>query len=633
MRRVVFLLCLLSCLLTSFQAQANPANCDGDLPPDKAELLELASGLNPLIWGTVSLMKGCEQVKKFLANLGVSKSTTSLSNAQVESALGSMGQTLPATPTASRRAVIGTLAQAQAKRDELLRKDRELAANLVPVCKSIMSAQTCEGRLLAIESLRDEVARWNKDPELMAFIPSVTLDSPDLIAQTGWERGAGGGGWYNRAGNKADREVCPELANLINGLVANAPERARERLPEFRNTCAERDPSYAAWLPRWESQLASVSTKAGTKGGAYVRPEDCERLSRQIDADLRARPKEEPPSLSFFEVECASDASGKYAGQVASWKQAITSRKGTEALNQWDGGIRQAEAEQKKAKEEDERRVAEQKRRQEGEAVRRAAAEKAASEATQTRMAQSTGSGYLDKLESKGTKAFLLSINGCKIIDSHTANINYLTSEMRWSGFCGANGLADGKGVLRICYRHFLGDGCSEMDGTFNNGIPRGRFFMRYFMRDSSSGAMVPNKDSPDSWSEFEDGCYRGSGEQGCDPSAPQQLQARYMAGGGKLTPARSAADTSTDTAACEAAIKKADTEVASTPPSQQGAMAALQFAMWATRKRSAALDANCPSSGKYATMRRELQQAHDSAAAGCRQLKSGGGECTPERN
>ncbi|MES3002950.1 MAG: LysM peptidoglycan-binding domain-containing protein, partial [Pseudomonadota bacterium] len=45
-----------------------------------------------------------------------------------------------------------------------------------------------------------DVARWNKDPELMEFIPPITIDSPDLIAQTCWERAAGGGGWYNRAG-------------------------------------------------------------------------------------------------------------------------------------------------------------------------------------------------------------------------------------------------------------------------------------------------------------------------------------------------------------------------------------------------------------------------------------------------
>jgi len=396
MKRVVFLLSLLSCLSASFQARANPANCDGDMTPDQTEMLEYVVGLHPILFGgPIAIMRTCEQVKKFLStlsSLGVSKRTPSMSDEQVRSALesthaspgsasscllkfdanacrryfgfGDAAPTVAEIPAAPAKPAM-TLARAKIKRDELLLKDRELANNLVPLCKSIMSAQACEARLLAIESLRDEVARWNKDPELMAFIPPITIDSPDLIAQTGWERGVGGGGWTNRAGNKAEREICPELTQLINGLVVNAPERAQERLQEFRSTCAERDPSYAAWLQRWEGQLARLPTKGGSKGGAYVRPEDCERLGRQINADLRARPRDEPPSLGFFEVECASDTSGKYAEQVIFWKQAIASRKATEALNQWDSGIRQKEAEQTKAREEEERRVAALKRAEE----------------------------------------------------------------------------------------------------------------------------------------------------------------------------------------------------------------------------------------------------------------------------
>lgn len=383
MKRIVSLLCLLACLLGT-QARANPANCDGDMTTDQTEFLEYVVGLHPILFGgPVAILQSCERVKKFLStlsSLGVSKRSASVSDEQVRSALDGMGLTPSDASACLRRLDMTackryfgfgsstaveapaktalTLARAKIKRDEVLLKDRELASNLVPICKSIMTAQTCQSRLLAIENLRDDVARLNQDPELMAFIPPITLDSPDLMAQTGWERQAGGGAWYNRAGNQADQALCPELTRLINGLVANAPERARERIPQFKSACAERDPSYAAWLQRWDTQLAEASRKPSLKVGTYVRTEDCERLSRQIDGDLRARPKEDPPSLSFFEVECAAGGNEKYAGQLASWKQALASRKGMDLLNQWDGDVRKAETAQKKVWDDEDKRAA-----------------------------------------------------------------------------------------------------------------------------------------------------------------------------------------------------------------------------------------------------------------------------------
>ncbi|HSV81198.1 MAG TPA: hypothetical protein VLK85_18535, partial [Ramlibacter sp.] len=108
------------------------------------------------------------------------------------------------------------------------------------------------------------------------------------------------------------------------------------------------------------------------------------------------------------------------------------------------------------------------------------------------------------------------------------------------------------------------------------------------------------------------------------------ELSARPTPGAGE---SRQPPSTGTDTAACEAAIQKSEREIAAVSARPlQGALASQQRVMWLTRHHKAAIDANCPASGKYATMRRELQQAYDSAAAGCRQLKSGGGECTPER-
>lgn len=610
MRRVVFLLCLLSSLLLSFQAQANPANCDGDLPQDKAELLELASGLNPLIWGTVSLLKTCEQVKKFIANLGFSRSSTSLSNAQVESALGSMGHSLPGTPTGPKRAVIGTLAQAEAKRGELLRKDRELAANLVPICKSITSAQTCEGRLLAIESLRDDVARWNRDPELMAFIPSVTLDSPDLIAQTGWERGAGGG-WYNRAGNKADREVCPELTNLINGLVANAPARARERLPEFRSSCAERDPSYAEWLRRWETQLAGVS-KAGTKGGAYVRPEDCERLSRQIDADLRARPREEPPSLSFFEVECAGDASGKYAGQVASWKQAIASRKGAEALNQWDGGIRQAEVEQRKAKEEEERR--------------RVAAQKSAEAERQRLAAQSD-------------------MNSTKPAVAQGAT----SSASRYSSVCVRNGRKLEQVMQRSGHK------------VYPSG---GRFWLKVKRFSIQSMAPCASQDpeakrlmegSQDELRQREKMCSEWNRGRGCEEWGEPEYQVENRAWyqvfereaqailsdpngysadlDGQVNRQAARQSGSMSTQECEA---RKQLVIATKVPPNASVTAAMETVMFMTKTVLDMIDGGCPTEpgvtpAQVAAERKERQQQYATAEQNCNAVQSGGRRCVPQ--
>lgn len=107
---------------------------------------------------------------------------------------------------------------------------------------------------------------------------------------------------------------------------------------------------------------------------------------------------------------------------------------------------------------------------------------------------------------------------------------------------------------------------------------------------------------------------------------------ARQARQSGSMSESRQSASVGADTAACEAAIQKSEREVAAVSARPlQGALASQQRVMWLTRHHKAAIDANCPASGKYATMHLELQQAYDSAAAGCRQLKSGGGECTPE--
>lgn len=111
----------------------------------------------------------------------------------------------------------------------------------------------------------------------------------------------------------------------------------------------------------------------------------------------------------------------------------------------------------------------------------------------------------------------------------------------------------------------------------------------------------------------------------------PRRYAAEQGAGG---SASRQSGAAGTDTGTCEAAIVKSDREYeAVNARVLTGAMANLERVMWMTKDRLSLLSANCPNSGRYAAMRQELQQAYDSAAAGCRQIKSGGGECTPDRH
>jgi len=259
--------------------------------------------------------------------------------------------------------------------------------------------------------------------------------------------------------------------------------------------------------------------------------------------------------------------------------------------------------------------------------------------------ARSAGRGDLDALESNATLAFLLPVGGCKFIDAHSSaagsNIIYLTSEMRWSGGCGANGLANGKGVLRICYKAYGNEGCSEFEGTINNGIMQGRAFSRNYQRDRSSGAMVASKYSPDSWVEFDNGCYRGGGEQGCDSSAPLQLQSRYIAGGGN--PASGGSGTAPgDVALCAVdRLQGMNQEIAglddrlasflkSVPDSAAGATGMLRVTMWALKSQADAIRKYCPVGESSKLRIAELETSFKSAQTACDQIQAGGGRCAP---
>jgi hypothetical protein len=108
--------------------------------------------------------------------------------------------------------------------------------------------------------------------------------------------------------------------------------------------------------------------------------DDCRKLQDRLGQEVKAKPGQEPVELSFFEAECLPQMSDAQA-LVAAWRQGFKNTPTTlaaadasrqvpgsqamEDLNQWDGGIRQAEAAQKKAREEEARRVAEQKRTEE----------------------------------------------------------------------------------------------------------------------------------------------------------------------------------------------------------------------------------------------------------------------------
>lgn len=151
-----------------------------------------------------------------------------------------------------------------------------------------------------------------------------------------------------------------------------------------------------------------------------------------------------------------------------------------------------------------------------------------------------TVSGTVETAEENGTATHVIAVKGCKIFaPGVSANavrrggLAYLTAETNWSGACSAEGLADGTGVFQLCYSYGGQQGCTVYEGTVRNGLLQGRVVEKFLVREG--GAMVKNPLSPDTVSEYRNGC-RGS--ETCDPASALRLQARYLAAGGSRQPA-----------------------------------------------------------------------------------------------
>jgi hypothetical protein len=299
MRRCMLLLCLALLPAWSPSALANPANCDGDLDADRAEMLDLASGLNPLIDGVVTIMRTCEKVKQFVSSLGVSKGTTALSNQQVEQAVTGMGsgpggassclwnfdaaacerylglaettsfEVVDAPAAAEGQASSGKKptsvmdAQAKLMRSRLAERNSTIYTQISLSCRGDARGACAEASLPDIDALLREVEEMNANPDYNQYLPAYQADVVEYAQRLGWTRQEG----------------------------------------------------------RWVYDGAEQ--KPGKTHIAGVTPEDCERLQLGITQELAANPKAEPPNLPFFEVECAT-LDARYGTAATAWRDQLT---------------------------------------------------------------------------------------------------------------------------------------------------------------------------------------------------------------------------------------------------------------------------------------------------------------------
>lgn len=134
------------------------------------------------------------------------------------------------------------------------------------------------------------------------------------------------------------------------------------------------------WTRQTGQWVFGGARKAGgntTLGTYLLTADECRKLHERLDREIKAKPGQEPVELSFFKAECLPQLPDART-TVAAWQQRfieapaavkaadasqqLPDRKAMENLSQWDGGLRQAEAAQKRAREEEMRRVVEQKR-------------------------------------------------------------------------------------------------------------------------------------------------------------------------------------------------------------------------------------------------------------------------------
>lgn len=447
-------------------------------------------------------------------------------------------------------------------------------------------------------------------------------------------------GVIERACRAGSDECKKTLDSMVTPVVRAADEMNAnaEYLAHFppHSPSATEYASRLGWTQNNGQWVFNSPQKTGgnstTQGAYLLTVDECRKLHDRLDREIKARPTEEPVELSFLEAECLPQLP-EHQAVVARWRLGfkgvstrlastgastqLPDRKTTEDLNRWDGGIRQAEAARKKAMEENELRATQQRMRDEEEAAKQANAN-----ANQTNAPGWDATG--------GSQTI------CR-----SERADYVQA---FRAYGKQEGVADapyfrGKAALASI-------NLGNMSGTDEAG--RQIALKRERIAEANNQLQKGGKQSNPNFHKLAiaqanyDIClietiknYQGSldlnaltGGTGTSDDLGPNLS-RGASGSSKP----GAAGTGKDNATCELALKKAEAEVNSTPPPQQGAMAAMRYAMWAAKKGLSTLDESCPNTGKYVAMRKEFQQAYDSAAAGCSQLKSGGGECSPQRN
>lgn len=492
------------------------------------------------------------------------------------------------------------------------------------------ASQTESSVLPAVSSVEAKKRAMSQNAALVA---RQRVRDMDANAHTGI-------GVIERACRAGSDECKKTLDSMVTPVVRAADEMNAnaEYLAHFppHSPSATEYASRLGWTQhngQWVFNNLQKTGGNGTTLGAYLlMVDECRKLYDRLDREIKARPNEEPVELSFLEAECLPQLP-EHQAAIARWRQGfkgastrlastsasgqLPDRKTTEDLNRWDGGIRQAEAARKKAMEENELRAAQQRMRDEEEAAKQ----------VNTNANQTNAPGW----DATG---------GAQTI-CRSERANYVQA---FRVYGKQEGIADapyfrGKAALASI-------NLGNMSGTDEAG--RQIALKRERIAEANNQLQKGGKQSNPNFHKLAiaqanyDIClietiknYQGSldlnaltGGTGTSDDLGPNLS-RGATGSSKP----GAGGTGKDNATCELALKKAEAEVNSTPPPQQGAMAAMQYAMWAAKKGLTALDDSCPNSGKYVAMRQEWQQAYDSAAAGCSQLKSGGGACSPERN